>query len=155
MKTSKWTIGTKLIVAFVALTLVIAATSVSGILQLSVLNQAADDLRDNRIPSLKLIAEIQNAVSEHRINISGAVIATNEAAVKERLETAAETATQVDKLLTAYEPLVSDEEERGHLEGVRSAWADYLSRTRRWWQIFVAAIRTRRVPCSRRPIVSI
>ncbi|WP_372501568.1 methyl-accepting chemotaxis protein [Tistrella mobilis] len=128
MKTSKWTIGARLIVAFVALTLVIAATSVSGIAQLSVLDQAAGDLRDNRVPSLKLIARLQNAVSEHRINISGAIIATEDADVKDRLADAAKAAEQVGGLLTAYEPLVTNEEERGHFEGVKVAWADYLAR---------------------------
>ncbi|KYO57729.1 methyl-accepting chemotaxis protein [Tistrella mobilis] len=128
MKSSKWTIGARLIVAFVALTLVIAATSVSGIAQLSVLDQAAGDLRDNRVPSLKLIARLQNAVSEHRINISGAIIATDKAEVKDRLAAAAKAAEQVGGLLTAYEPLVTDGEERGHFEGVKVAWADYLAR---------------------------
>lgn len=128
MKTSKWTIGARLIVAFVALTMVIAATSVSGIAQLSVLDQAAGDLRDNRVPSLKLIARLQNAVSEHRINISGAIIATDKAEVKDRLADAAKAAAQVGELLTAYEPLVTEEEERGHFEGVKVAWADYLAR---------------------------
>ncbi|MEN3162350.1 methyl-accepting chemotaxis protein [Tistrella mobilis] len=129
MKSSKWTIGARLIVAFVALTLVIAATSVSGIAQLSVLDRAAGDLRDNRVPSLKLIARLQNAVSEHRINISGAIIATEGTEVKDRLAAAAKAAEQVGGLLTAYEPLVTDEEERGHFEGVKVAWADYLART--------------------------
>jgi methyl-accepting chemotaxis protein len=128
MKTSKWTIGARLIVAFVALTLVIAATSVSGIAQLSVLDRAAGDLRDNRVPSLKLIARLQNAVSEHRINISGAIIATDKAEVKDRLADAAKAAGQVGGLLTAYEPLVTEGEERGHFEGVKVAWADYLAR---------------------------
>ncbi|WP_372055804.1 methyl-accepting chemotaxis protein [Tistrella mobilis] len=128
MNTSRWTIGARLIVAFAALTLVIAATSVSGISQLSILHEATDDLRDNRVPSIKLLAGIETAVSEHRIHVSGAVIATDDATRQARLRAVAQATSRVGELLAAYEPLISDAGERRHVEATRTAWSAYLSR---------------------------
>ncbi|MEN3162351.1 methyl-accepting chemotaxis protein [Tistrella mobilis] len=129
MKTSKWTIGAKLVVAFVALTLVIATTSVSGIVQLSVLDQAAGDLRDNRVPSLKLLAQIESAVLEHRLKAADAVILSDDATRAGRLAEVAEMRSRVDGLLAAYEPLIADPEDRGHFQVARAAWADYIAKT--------------------------
>ncbi|WP_372096782.1 methyl-accepting chemotaxis protein [Tistrella mobilis] len=129
MKTSKWTIGAKLVVAFVALTLVIATTSVSGIVQLSVLDQAAGDLRDNRVPSLKLLAQLESAVLEHRLKAADAVILSDDATRAGRLAEVAEMRSRVDGLLAAYEPLIADPEDRGHFQVARAAWADYIAKT--------------------------
>src|SRR5690606_30125499 len=74
MSMSSVSIGKKLIIAFATLTTVILLTGVFGFSQLATLEDASYELRDNRIPSLKIIAEASNVIQNHRIAVSRLVV---------------------------------------------------------------------------------
>ncbi|MGV0762609.1 methyl-accepting chemotaxis protein [Tistrella mobilis] len=129
MSLSSLSIGKKLIIAFATLTAVILLTGVFGFSQLATLEDASYELRDNRIPSLKIIAEASNEVQNHRIAVSRLVIDDNPAnrpAYLDQVRRNVETFAAAGK---AYQGLVSDETEVAEVKRVAAAWDAYLKVT--------------------------
>ncbi|WP_372089098.1 methyl-accepting chemotaxis protein [Tistrella mobilis] len=138
MSISSLSIGKKLIIAFATLTAVILLTGVFGFSQLSTLEDASYELRGNRIPSLKIIAEVTNEMQSHRIAASRLVVDDNPANWPAYL---AEMNRHVENLAAAgkvYQGLISDEVEAAGVKAATAAWGAYLKVTEK----MVAAVRS-------------
>ncbi|MEN3162349.1 methyl-accepting chemotaxis protein [Tistrella mobilis] len=131
MSKSALSIGKKLILAFATLTAVIVLTGVFGFSQLATLEHASFELRDNRIPSLKVIAEASNVIQNHRIAVSRLVIDDNPANRSGHLE---QIQRQVDAFAAAakaYQPLIADDIEARMVKQIGAARERYLEATTR------------------------
>ncbi|AFK57120.1 methyl-accepting chemotaxis protein [Tistrella mobilis] len=138
MSISSLSIGKKLIIAFATLTAVILLTGVFGFSQLATLEDASYELRDNRIPSLKIVAEASNAVQNHRIAASRLVVDDNPAKRPAYLEQMSGYAEGFAAAGKVYQGLVSDEVEAAEVKLVAAAWEAYLKATEK----MVAAVRS-------------
>ncbi|HAE51065.1 MAG: chemotaxis protein [Tistrella sp.] len=126
---SSLSIGKKLIIAFATLTAVILLTGVFGFSQLATLKEASSELRDNRIPSLKIIAEATNEVQNHRIAVGGLVIENDPVTrgpLLAQMRGYADAFTAAGK---AYEGLISDAAEAAQVARVAAGWDLYMAAT--------------------------
>ncbi|WP_372004696.1 methyl-accepting chemotaxis protein [Tistrella mobilis] len=131
MSMSSVSIGKKLIIAFATLTTVILLTGVFGFSQLATLEDASYELRDNRIPSLKIIAEASNVIQNHRIAVSRLVVDDDPANRPAHLEQIRHQVDAFAAAAKAYDPLIADDAEARMVKQVGAARVRYLDATER------------------------
>ncbi|WP_372050744.1 methyl-accepting chemotaxis protein [Tistrella mobilis] len=125
MSLSRLSIGTRLVVAFTLLTAVVVASGVFGLLQLSAMNDRTAELRQEHVPSLVVLGEINDGLLRHRIMAANLILEdepTKIARYRGELDRLAEAA---GKAIGAYAPLVSGEADRKAFEGLKTAWSAY------------------------------
>jgi methyl-accepting chemotaxis protein len=125
MSLSRLSIGTRLVVAFTLLTAVVVASGVFGLLQLSAMNDRTAELRQEHVPSLVVLGEINDGLLRHRIMAANLILEDEPAKTaryRDQLDRLAETA---GKAIGAYAPLVSGEADRRAFEGLKTAWSAY------------------------------
>ncbi|WP_449221275.1 methyl-accepting chemotaxis protein [Tistrella mobilis] len=131
MSMSSVSIGKKLIIAFATLTTVILLTGVFGFSQLATLEDASYELRDNRIPSLKIIAEASNVIQNHRIAVSRLVVDDDPVNRPAHLEQIQHQVDAFAAAAKAYDPLIADDAEARMVKQVGAARVRYLDATER------------------------
>ncbi|MFD1682025.1 HAMP domain-containing protein [Pseudomonas rhodesiae] len=120
-------ISTKLISSFLVVLALTAAMGAFAILQLGGVNQAAQDIRGNWMPSMRAAAGMRFFAANYRLkeNRHVATEVAEEKALAER--EAAEARQQFDTRMGTYEQLVSNDEDRQLLDSVKTGWAAYLA----------------------------
>lgn len=120
-------ISTKLISSFLVVLALTAAMGAFAILQLGGVNQAAQDIRGNWMPSMRAAAGMRFFAANYRLkenrHISTEV--AEEKALAER--EAAEARQQFETRMGTYEQLLSNDEDRQLLDSVKTGWAAYLA----------------------------
>ncbi|MEN2978312.1 methyl-accepting chemotaxis protein [Tistrella bauzanensis] len=120
-------IGAKLIIAFSALIVVILATALFALDRLASVNDSAQEMRQNRVPTLQVIRQLNTAALEHRLAIASHIISQDQARMQATEQELAAQASRVETALTDYKALISDETERRLYEHLVAGWADYLT----------------------------
>ena len=95
-----------------------------GVLQLRTIQQGATDVTTNAMPSLRRIADIKQAVTEHRLQVASLVIdedPTASQAIDERINI---TAKKLDALFRSYEESGLDAEEQALWTEFEQRWAE-------------------------------
>src|SRR5688500_15155824 len=107
-----WTIGRKLLAAFLGVALVTAALGLFSILQLDRVNSASTEIDQNWLPSTQVMGRIDNSIAAFRILELRHNLLTDEAQMApiEREMLAAQ--TKVAEAIQAYEPLITSPRER-------------------------------------------
>ncbi|WP_372071814.1 methyl-accepting chemotaxis protein [Tistrella mobilis] len=124
-------IGGKLILAFAALILIILTISIFAIDRLGRVEDAAAEMRENRVPSLTTITRMDVAALEHRISVAGHIISQDAAAMARMERQIDQYATMMAEAISAYRPLISDDAERAAVDRLASGWEQYLEVTKR------------------------
>nr|WP_314560054.1 methyl-accepting chemotaxis protein [uncultured Pseudomonas sp.] len=120
-------ISTKLISSFLVVLALTGAMGGFAILQLGAVNQAAQDIRGNWMPSMRAAAGMRFFAANYRLK-ENRHISTEIAEEKAQAEREAIDARQeFENRLGTYEQLLSNDEDRQLLASVKSAWNAYLA----------------------------
>ena len=120
-------ISTKLISSFLVVLALTAAMGVFAIHQLGGVNQAAQDIRGNWMPSMRAAAGMRFFAASYRLKENRS-IGTDVAEEKAQAEReATEARQQFETRMGTYENLLSNEEDRQLLAAAKGAWATYLA----------------------------
>ncbi|SKA94891.1 methyl-accepting chemotaxis protein [Pseudomonas extremaustralis] len=120
-------ISTKLISSFLVVLALTAAMGGFAIVQLGAVNQAAQDIRGNWMPSMRAAAAMRFFAANYRLKENrhvGTEIVEGKALAERE---AADARQQFEARMGTYEQLLSNEEDRQLLASVKSAWASYLA----------------------------
>jgi len=120
-------ISTKLISSFLVVLALTGAMGGFAILQLGAVNQAAQDIKGNWMPSMRAAAGMRFFAASYRLK-ENRHIGTDIAEEKAQAEReAAEVRQQFETRMGTYEQLLSNDEDRQLLTSVKSAWDAYLA----------------------------
>ncbi|AZF57860.1 methyl-accepting chemotaxis protein [Pseudomonas sp. R11-23-07] len=119
-------ISTKLISSFLVVLALTAAMGGFAIHQLGAVNQAAQDIKGNWMPSMRAAAGMRFFAANYRLK-ENRHIGTEIAEEKAQAEREADDARQqFETRMGTYEKLLSNDEDRQLLASVNSAWTAYL-----------------------------
>ncbi|WP_248732133.1 methyl-accepting chemotaxis protein [Pseudomonas sp. MWU13-2517] len=120
-------ISTKLISAFLVVLALTAAMGGFAILQLGAVNQAAQEIKSDWMPSMRAAAGMRFFAANYRLK-ENRHVSTEIAEEKAQADREAdESRQQFDTRMGTYEQLLSGDEERQLLVGLKSAWSTYLA----------------------------
>ncbi|AZF26276.1 methyl-accepting chemotaxis protein [Pseudomonas sp. R2-60-08W] len=120
-------ISTKLISSFLVVLALTAAMGGFAIHQLGAVNQAAQDIKGNWMPSMRAAAGMRFFAANYRLK-ENRHIGTEIAEEKAQAEREADDARQqFETRMGTYEKLLSNDEDRQLLASVNSAWSAYLA----------------------------
>ncbi|KAA8554646.1 MULTISPECIES: methyl-accepting chemotaxis protein [Pseudomonas] len=120
-------ISTKLICSFLVVLVLTGAMGGFAILQLGAVNQAAQDIKGNWMPSMRAAAGMRFFAANYRLKENrhiGTEIAEEKAQAERE---AADARQQFETRMGTYEQLLSNDEDRQLLASVKSAWDAYLA----------------------------
>ncbi|WP_211115439.1 methyl-accepting chemotaxis protein [Arenibaculum pallidiluteum] len=121
----------KIVFAFASAIFVVVALGGFAVTRLSAVNDAAAEIRDDRLPAIVGIATFSAATERFRATEATLLLAGTEAAQKAAAETFRETADQRDKAWQAYRATVRTEEELRMLEPLLEHWKAYAEASAR------------------------
>lgn len=119
------TIRSKLLIAFICLTVFIIGEGLFAVDRVGRVNDLSTDLDANWLPSTRWTGGIQYATARFRIAESRHILSTDDSemtAVERELE---QRATALKDVEAKYEPLISSPQERAAYQEYKHAWADY------------------------------
>ncbi|SFI76589.1 MULTISPECIES: methyl-accepting chemotaxis protein [unclassified Pseudomonas] len=120
-------ISTKLISSFLVVLALTGAMGAFAILQLGAVNQAAQDIKGNWMPSMRAAAGMRFFAANYRLKENrhiGTEIPEEKAQAERE---AAEARQQFETRMQTYEQLLSNDEDRQLLLSVKSAWDAYIA----------------------------
>lgn len=120
-------ISTKLICSFLVVLALTGAMGGFAILQLGAVNQAAQDIKGNWMPSMRAAAGMRFFAANYRLKENrhiGTEIAEEKAQAERE---AADARQQFETRMGTYEQLLSNDEDRQLLASVKNAWDAYLA----------------------------
>ncbi|WP_122672808.1 methyl-accepting chemotaxis protein [Pseudomonas viridiflava] len=119
-------ISTKLITSFLVVLALTAAMGVFAIIQLGQVNQTAQDMKENWMPSMRAASGMRFFAATYRLK-ENRHIAADTAQEKTQMEQeAVEARKQFETRLATYEQLLSNDTDRQLFNSVTTAWAAYL-----------------------------
>ncbi|WP_397458730.1 methyl-accepting chemotaxis protein [Pseudomonas asplenii] len=128
-------ISIKLISSFLIVLALTAGMGAFAIVQLGSVNQAAQDIRGNWLPSMRAAAGMRFFAANYRLK-ENRHISTEVAEEKAQAEReAVEARQQFETRLETYEKLLSNEEDRLLLDSVKSAWGTYLAASQKLFEL--------------------
>ncbi|AIZ32934.1 methyl-accepting chemotaxis protein [Pseudomonas parafulva] len=128
-------ISTKLISAFLLVLALTAVMGVFAIVQLGAVNQAAQDIKSNWMPSMRAAAGMRFFAANYRLKENRS-LGTDIAEQKAQAELeAADARKEFETRLETYEGLIVSDEDRQLLSNVKSAWAEYLKASTRLFEL--------------------
>ncbi|CRM14313.1 Serine chemoreceptor protein [Pseudomonas sp. 24 E 1] len=120
-------ISTKLICSFLVVLALTGAMGGFAVLQLGAVNQAAQDIKGNWMPSMRAAAGMRFFAANYRLK-ENRHIGTEIAEEKAQAEREAiDARQQFETRMGTYEQLLSNDEDRQLLASVKSAWDAYLA----------------------------
>ncbi|AOE73953.1 methyl-accepting chemotaxis protein [Pseudomonas fluorescens] len=128
-------ISTKLISSFLVVLALTAAMGGFAILQLGAVNQAAQDIKGNWMPSMRAAAGMRFFAANYRLKENrhiGTEIAEEKAQAERE---AVDSRQQFETRLGTYEQLLSNDEDRQLLASVKSAWTSYLAASKQLFEL--------------------
>lgn len=120
-------IATKLIASFLAVLALTAVMGVFAIIQLGAVNDTANEIRDNWMPSMRAASGVRFYIANFRLKESRHITSTSQEEKNILALEAAEQGKQVETRMATYEKLLSNDEDRKLFEIVTKDWATYLS----------------------------
>ncbi|WAC75410.1 methyl-accepting chemotaxis protein [Roseateles sp. SL47] len=118
-------IGRRLMLAFSALLSLLCFIAWFGGLQLSRINNNVRDLNTNWLPSVALLAEMQDTANSARQYSLRGALATDDAARETAARQHDAAMSHFDQAAKAYEPSISGDKEQGLYDAIRADWRDY------------------------------
>ncbi len=122
---ANWSIRGKLAAAFGLLLVLTIGLGLVSLNRLTVVNNAAAELRENWLPGTRYVGQIAEAVTRYR-QLEGAHVLALSPTDKQREEqTIARVAADIDATWRAYEATISDAEDRRLTDAAIAAWRQY------------------------------
>lgn len=119
-------ISTKLITSFLVVLALTAAMGVFAIIQLGQVNQAAQDIKENWMPSMRAASGMRFYAANFRLK-ENRHIAADSAQEKAQMELeAAEARKQFETRLATYDKLIVSDQDRQMFSAVSASWSAYL-----------------------------
>jgi methyl-accepting chemotaxis protein len=119
-------IGTKLMVSFGAITLILLGVAGFAALSLSKLNSGTRLMVEDRMPKLRMAGEINTAMADFRTAEAEHVLATDPARLAATAALMREAKATVEKDYATLEPIVVFPIPRAALKKLKSSWDEYL-----------------------------
>ncbi|AKT32519.1 methyl-accepting chemotaxis protein [Pseudomonas syringae pv. actinidiae] len=119
-------ISTKLITSFLVVLALTAAMGVFAIIQLGQVNQAAQDIRENWMPSVRAASGMRFYAANYRLKENRHIAADNTQEKTQMELEAAESRKQLETRMATYEKLIVSDEDRQLFSVVTATWAAYL-----------------------------
>ncbi|MEE5072449.1 methyl-accepting chemotaxis protein [Pseudomonas alliivorans] len=119
-------ISTKLITSFLVVLALTAAMGVFAIIQLGQVNQTAQDMKENWMPSMRAASGMRFYAASYRLKENRHIAADTEQEKTQMEQEAAEARKQFETRLGTYEHLLSNDTDRQMLNSVTTAWSAYL-----------------------------
>jgi methyl-accepting chemotaxis protein len=123
----KLKLATKLIGGFLIIVVLMIGLGVFALLQMDSIEANVRDIGDNHLPSVQLIGELGEAINryrQHQVEHIAMSSTDEQAAIEQALAASDET---VKQLLQAYQPLVSNDEDRRLLDQAAAQWQTYVA----------------------------
>ncbi|MFY1662871.1 MULTISPECIES: methyl-accepting chemotaxis protein [unclassified Pseudomonas] len=128
-------ISTKLVGSFLVVLVLTAAMGGYAILQLGAVNQAAQDIRGNWMPSMRAASGMRFFIASYRLQ-EYRHLGTDSSDEKVQAEReAADAAQQFETRVNTYQQLLSNDEDRQLLASVTSAWSAYQATSKRLFEL--------------------
>ncbi|NJN98536.1 MAG: HAMP domain-containing protein, partial [Anaerolineales bacterium] len=121
----KLNIRNKLLGSFLFIIVIMMGLGVFALMQLDQTNDRTLLIGQNTVPSIRAMDEIELMINQYRRYQLRHVIATTAAEMEEQEAGMTGAEVELNQLFKAYEPLVSDDQDRALLEEVKSHWQAY------------------------------
>ena len=126
MKLSDVKLGKKLGAAFAALVLLTVLVGGMALGQMSRINANTEDIATNWLPSMRVLADMRDALDEFLRGEALHLMATSDQDRSSEEERMAKAHKQIDDLLVQYEPMISSPEERKLADQIKQQLATYF-----------------------------
>ncbi|MBN2991432.1 MCP four helix bundle domain-containing protein [Pseudomonas cedrina subsp. fulgida] len=120
-------ISTKLISSFLLVLALTAAMGVFAILQLGAVNQAAQDIKGNWMPSIRAAAGMRYFAASYRLKENRHISADTSEEKAQMEREAADARLQFETRMATYEKLIVSDDDRQLFDTVSSSWTAYLA----------------------------
>jgi len=114
----------KLLAGFLLVLGLMMLVGALGIRKMGAMRDGEEELATDHVPTLEILADVERAANEHKLNEYTYLIAAQQGAADERRLVASREA--MVKILGAYGTLVRDESDRVFADAVRASWDAYL-----------------------------
>jgi methyl-accepting chemotaxis protein len=121
-----WSIRTKVSAAFGVVLVVALALGTFAVQRLAAVNDAAMDIRDNWLPSTRLLGEVGLDMATHRAGVGSVLLQSSDEGMEKQVANLAQTLRLRDEAWRSYLTLVSLGEERRLADEIGREWAVYL-----------------------------
>lgn len=121
------TVKSSLIAMVSILIILLVAQGWTALTRLEAMFATEQDIAENWMPSVDALAEIKYSITRYRLRGSRHVMTTDEAAMKTIDASLVDMSKKIEAEFSAYEKLISSEEERGIWNGFRKEWTAYLA----------------------------
>jgi len=132
---SNWLIRTKVIVAFGLVLVVTIALGLVAMQRIGGVNDAAAEMRDDWLPSTRLVGDFAFNAIRYRQLEAAAVLATTDEARGKEAATMKAVAEAAEKDWHDYQPMVTDGEERRLADQIKQGWSDYVAMSQKLLEI--------------------
>ncbi|OJH34014.1 HAMP domain-containing methyl-accepting chemotaxis protein [Cystobacter ferrugineus] len=120
-------ISSKLVIAFLCLSSLTLVLGFLAIRQMESMAKAADELTDNRIPSLVYVSDANTDTSDFLIAGVQHVLSTDDSEMAQHERRMRAQREAIERILARYEPLIVREEERRLYEEFKRLWDEFLT----------------------------
>ena len=120
-------IRTKIIAAFACVLITTISLGLLAQNRLSAVNDAAAEIRDNWLPSTRLLGKIAQISELYRQQEAASILATGKEALDKQESAMKATLDKLEAARREYEPMISPGEERRLADEAIKAWKDYLA----------------------------
>jgi methyl-accepting chemotaxis protein len=124
-------IANKLMVAFGALIALTAALGIFSLVQLSSVNQAAEDLDRNWLPSVRAVLEMKAAAGRHRSVVLQTIISDDAAKMDQYEKRIGDFAADFEQSRIKLHANLSTQAERQAYEELTRLWSDYVAESKK------------------------
>lgn len=93
------------------------------------LNASADEIKDNWLPSVRYLGEINTATADHRISGANHILAASDEEMRRAERRLGEESQQIEDSKRKYEPLIASTEERQLFMKFQTSWKQYEALT--------------------------
>ncbi len=120
-------VGAKLAGSFALVLLMLIGLGITAVVQLAHVNDVAEDMQTNWLPSTRQVGQIAQSVGRYRIR-EYRILITEADKMESVLGKLKESRDTVDKAIAGYAPLVSSDMEGRKYKEVEALWKKYLER---------------------------
>jgi len=120
-------LSTKLILSFSILILLSTVIGLFSINRMSSINKETNELATNWLPTIKVVGELNDLLSQFRRKELLHVLITDEIAMRENETALSSLMEAINKKMKQYEPLISEPGERENYPKFQTAWNNFLA----------------------------
>ncbi len=125
----KLNVLTKLMLGFMSLVVLMVATGVFSLSQLSKVSEKAQFIGTSDLPAVRVIGQLNSAMGIYRQKQLQHIIAEDQANMSEYENAIQEYNKKITGLFNAYAPLIANDDDRALMEKTRIEWGKYVAQS--------------------------